>query len=94
MRVRLDLAGFGKGQLGHFVFHDCGYVQNLAETLEVDHARPAVDLGADVLLVAVFRASGLLDRFLHRLDDDFTVYVFSRATVSATCNSSMFFSYI
>ena len=29
----------------------------------------AVDLGADVVFLAVFRAAGLLDRLLHRLQD-------------------------
>ncbi len=44
-------------------------IGDLAEAQQPDLAGLAVDLGADVVFLAVFRASGLLDRLLHRLQD-------------------------
>ena len=37
--------------------------------MQLDFAGLAVDLGADVVFLAVFGAAGLLDRLLHRLQD-------------------------
>ena len=42
-------------------------VDDLAETQQTDLAVSAVDLGADVVFQAVFRAPGLLDGLLHRV---------------------------
>ncbi len=41
---------------------------HLAKAQQPDLAVAAVDLGADVVFLAVFRAAGLLDRLLHRLE--------------------------
>ena len=51
--------------LGHLVLD---LVHHLAETLELDLAGLAVDLGANIVLVPIFRPSGLGDRLLHRLE--------------------------
>ena len=42
-------------------------VDDLAEAQQADLAAAPVDLGADVVFLAVFRAPGLLDGLLHRL---------------------------
>ena len=68
--VRLELAGDGERDLGFLVLDD---FDGLGPAREADVARAAVDDGADVLLVAVFGAAGLLDRLFHRLDDLFAV---------------------
>ena len=44
-------------------------VDDLAEAQQADLAVAPVDLGADVVFLAVFRAPGLLDGLLHRLQD-------------------------
>ena len=44
-------------------------VDDLAEAQQADLAAAPVDLGADVVFLAVFRAPGLLDGLLHRLQD-------------------------
>ena len=44
-------------------------VDDLAEAQQADLAAAPVDLGADVVFLAVFRAPGLLDGLLHRLED-------------------------
>ena len=44
-------------------------VDHLAKPQQPDLAVAAVDLGADVVFLAVFGAAGLLDRLLHRLQD-------------------------
>ena len=55
----------GQRDLGGLVLDRIG---DLAEARQPDLAGLAVDLGADVVLMAVFRAAGLLDRLLHRLE--------------------------
>ena len=42
---------------------------HLAETQQADFAGAPVDLGADIVFLAVFGTPGLLDRLLHRLKD-------------------------
>jgi len=44
-------------------------VDHFAETQQLDLARAAVDLGADVIFQAVFRAAGLLNGLLHGLQN-------------------------
>ena len=47
---------------------DLGVVgDNLAEALQCDLPGSAVDMGADIVLVAVFGPGGLLDRLFHGL---------------------------
>jgi len=63
-RLRVEPLRLGKRNLRRFVLHGIGH---LAEAQQADLAALAVDLGADVVFLAVFGAPGLLDRLLHRL---------------------------
>ena len=56
----------GERHVGRFVLDR---LDHLAEAQQADFAAAPVDLGADVVFLPVFRASGLLDRLLHRLKD-------------------------
>jgi hypothetical protein len=70
-----------RGELRDFVFNESAVFHDLAVTLQLDHAGAAVDMRADVMIVAVFRAARFLDGFFHRTDDDFTVDVFFSSNV-------------
>ncbi len=61
----LELARDVDGDLGLLVLHG---LDRLGPARQADVAGLAVDGGADVLLVAVLGAAGLLDGLLHRLD--------------------------
>ena len=74
-RVGDEIADLGLGvqplrlrerDLGRLVLDRIGH---LAEAQQPDLAVAAVDLGADVVFLAVFGAARLLDRLLHRLQD-------------------------
>ena len=54
--------GLVKAHLGRVILDEIG---DLAEAHQPDLAVLAVDLGADVVFLTVFRAAGLLDRLLH-----------------------------
>ena len=54
--------GLIKAHLGRVILDKIG---NLAETHQPDLAVLAIDLSADVVFLAVFRAAGLLNRLLH-----------------------------
>ena len=54
----------GQRDLRRFVLDGVG---DLAEAHQPDLAALAVDLGADIVFMAVFGAAGLLDGLLHRL---------------------------
>ena len=54
----------GERHLGRVVLDR---IDHLAEAQQADLAVAPVDLGADVVFLAVFRAAGLLDGLLHRL---------------------------
>ncbi len=60
----IEPARLGEGDLRRLVLDGIG---DLAEAHQADLAGLAVDLGADVVFLAVFRAAGLLHRLLHRL---------------------------
>ena len=62
-----DLLGFELGHLGVMG------LDHLAVAEQLDLAGLAVDLGADVVVVAVFGAAGLLDRLFHCDDHDLAV---------------------
>ena len=63
--VWLELAGDVERDLRLLVLHD---LHRLGPARQANVAVLAVDGGADVFLGAVFRAAGLLDGLLHRLD--------------------------
>ena len=56
--------GFDERDLGRLVLDGLGH---LAKAQQADLAVAAVDLGADVVFLAVFGAARLLDRLFHRL---------------------------
>ena len=66
----LELLGIGGRDLGEVVLH---LVHDLDDAPQAEIARLGVDLGADVVLGAVARLGGALDRVLHRLDHDLAI---------------------
>ena len=60
----LSFCALAERDLGRLVLDR---LDHLAQAQQPDVAGPAVDLGADVVLLAVFGAAGLLDGLLHRL---------------------------
>ena len=56
----------GQWNVSSFVLDD---IDDFAEAKEADFTRATVDLGADVVFLAIFGAAGFLDRLLHRLKD-------------------------
>ena len=60
----IEAPRFRHGNLRRLVLYGIG---DLAETHQANLAGLAVDLGADVVILAVFGAAGLLHGLLHRL---------------------------
>src|SRR5690606_25937394 len=69
LSVRLETPRSRERQLGRLVFHGIRVVHDLAVAGQLDLARPTIDLRTNIVLMAVFRATGLLNGLLHRLQD-------------------------
>jgi hypothetical protein len=63
-RLGIEALGLGERDLRRLVLDGIG---DLAKAHQPDLAVLAVDLGANIVFLAVFGAAGLLDRLLHRL---------------------------
>ena len=70
LRVRLGLARRFQVRLGDLVLH---LLRHLDVARQPDLAGRAVDGGADIVLVSVFRAPGLLNRLLHGFENLFAL---------------------
>ncbi len=68
--ARFFILGIGQRQLGDLILDG---LRDFAEPLQRDFAGAAIDRRANIVLMTVFGASGLLDGLLHRLDHLFAV---------------------